>query len=193
MLPTQAADTLLSRDEVAEAIRSLPDPAWIRLRKIAATLCRARPSDADDLLQEAFVRALDGSRQCPHDVDIVRFLAGVMTSIASDFAKALSRHPELRAIPLHDEDGLLVVDPPDKRPSPEQVAISAEVCTRMVYRLLGLFEDDPVAQVTVEGMLDGWEGDELRTLTDLDEVAFASKRRFIRRRIDKTFPNGWKP
>jgi len=42
-------------------------------------------------------------------------------------------------------------------------------------------------------MIEGTDGEELRALVDLDRTAFASKRRLIRRRIDKAFPNGWKP
>jgi RNA polymerase sigma-70 factor (ECF subfamily) len=41
--------------------------------------------------------------------------------------------------------------------------------------------------------MEGTDGEELRALTDLTKIAFASKRRLIRRRIDKAFPDGWKP
>ena len=34
---------------------------------------------------------------------------------------------------------------------------------------------------------------ELRALTELDTRAFATKRRLVRRRIDKAYPSGWKP
>jgi hypothetical protein len=40
--------------------------------------------------------------------------------------------------------------------------------------------------------MEGYEGEELRALTDLDEISFASKRKLIRRRIDKHYPKGWK-
>ena len=57
--------------------------------------------------------------------------------------------------------------------------------------LLSLFEDDEIAQLILEGMMEGIEGEELRELTDLDNTAYQSKRRLIRRRIDKKFPKGW--
>ena len=57
--------------------------------------------------------------------------------------------------------------------------------------LVSLFEDDEIAQVILEGMMEGIDGEELRELTDLDETAYQSKRRLIRRRIVKRFPNGW--
>ena len=34
---------------------------------------------------------------------------------------------------------------------------------------------------------------EMLELTGLDKTAYQSKRKFIRRTIDKHFPNGWKP
>jgi hypothetical protein len=54
-----------------------------------------------------------------------------------------------------------------------------------------LLEEDPVAQVMVEGMMEGMGGEELREVIGLTKIAFASKRRLIRRRIDKAFPKGW--
>jgi hypothetical protein len=63
----------LSRDEIEEAIRSLPDADWIRLHKAARFYGqRRRHLHPDDLLQEAFARAIDGSRNCPRNVDATR-------------------------------------------------------------------------------------------------------------------------
>jgi len=184
---------ILSREELEEAIRSLPVAGWVRLRKIAVMFCQRRPLEADDLLQEAFARAIDGSRRCPRTVGIVKFLAEAMHSIASDAMKTRGRHPELRAVPLIADDGL-AFDPPDCRPNAEQELGDAQETAHMKQRLLDLFaDDDAVAQVMIEGMIEGTDGEELRALVDLDRTAFASKRRLIRRRIDKAFPNGWKP
>jgi RNA polymerase sigma-70 factor (ECF subfamily) len=58
--------------------------------------------------------------------------------------------------------------------------------------MLGLFPDDQQARDLLDGIMEGYEGEELRALTDLDEISFASKRRLIRRRIDKHYPKGWK-
>jgi mannonate dehydratase len=63
--------------------------------------------------------------------------------------------------------------------------------TGIKQAVLGLFEDDLAAQTIVEGDMDGIEGEELRDLTGLDAKAFASKRRLVRRRIDRTYPKGW--
>ena len=59
--------------------------------------------------------------------------------------------------------------------------------------LLGLFSNDRQARDLVDGILAGYEGEELRALTDLDQKGYASKRRFMRRTIDKHYPEGRKP
>ena len=69
-------------DEIAAAILEFSDADWNRLHKVAAAYARGRPIEANDLLQETFRRALDGSRNCPADVDAVKFLAEAMRSVA---------------------------------------------------------------------------------------------------------------
>lgn len=59
--------------------------------------------------------------------------------------------------------------------------------------MLALFDDDSQALDLVEGIMEGFGADELRELTGLDGTAYASKRRLIRRTIDKHYPAGWKP
>ena len=61
----------------------------------------------------------------------------------------------------------------------------------MKTRVLELFEHDIVVHM-VEGMFIGLEGKELQELVGLNAKELATKRRFIRRRIDKAFPDGWK-
>ncbi len=73
---------------------------------------------------------VEGSRRCPRDVDIVRFLAEAMRSIASITMKVLSRQPEFQAVPLIGDNGL-ALDPPDWRPTAEQWAISDEETTQI--------------------------------------------------------------
>jgi len=180
----------LTRDQIEQAIRSLPDIGMARLWKIAAAFCRGRSSDAQDLLQRAVERALDGSRNCPAGIDVVRFLAETMRSIASDDAKKLLRHPELRAASFFDDDGGLALDPPDCRMNAEQALAGEQEVKRIKQAIIALFVDDPAAQVMVEGIMEGMEGNELRAVTDLTPIAFASKRRLIRRRIEKAFPDG---
>jgi len=190
-LPMSVPDTVssLTQDEVADAIRSLPPAGWARLLRVAQTYSCNRPIDPKDLLQEAFLRAL-GSRHCPRDVEIIRFLTEAMRSIAWDVVKEVRRRPP--PLPLHDKSGALVIDPPDRRPTAEWQLASEQEAGRFKQAVISIFEDDVVAQVTVEGIMEGMEGAELQELTGLDVKGLATKRRMIRRRIDNTFPEGWK-
>lgn len=184
--------SVLSRDEVIEAIRALSDASWNRLRRVATMFCRGRPIEPEDLLQEALTRATDGSRNCPQNIDLVRFLAEAMRSIASSSMKVIARQLEFQAVPLISDDGV-TLDLVDERPAAEQQAISDQEVARIKRAIIDLFRGDVTAEVLVEGMMEGLDGEKLRATTDLTKVGFASKRRFIRRRIDKAFPDGWKP
>ena len=195
MTPGEPAISHLSSSEVAAAIRALPEAGWIRLRKIAGAFCRNKPLDPDDLLQEAFVRVL-GDRQCPRHVDVIRFLAETMRSIVSDGAKGQKRRdarrapPDLRLVPMTGES---LAEPEDDIPSIDDQLASHREAVRIRAAIVALFADDARAQVIAEGMMEEMDGEELRALTELDTKAFASKRRLVRRRIGKAYPNGWKP
>lgn len=181
--------------EIDAAIQALPELGKTRLRKIAQTLAGIYPMEAEDLLHEAYCRALDGRRRCPCNVNLIKFLAEAMQSIASDSLKAAKRRPpELRLVTdSGDEDGEEALDPPDDRPSIEDQLVFEQETSRIKSAILGLFKDDPIAEIIVEGDMEEMDGEELRLLTELDKTAFASKRRLIRRRIAKAFPKGWIP
>lgn len=181
---------LRTPDELACAIQDLSNADWSRLRKVAAAYVRNRAIEPDDLLQEAFLRALDGRRNCPVHVGPTKFFAGAMRSIASSETEKRETRPRLVPIANHGGEET-AVDPPDPVPDPEQRAGSAEEVAAMKACLLSLFEGDEIAQVILEGMMEGIEGEELRELTDLDNTTYQSKRRLIRRWIDKEFPRGW--
>ncbi|HET6224132.1 MAG TPA: hypothetical protein VFE11_18300 [Dongiaceae bacterium] len=171
----------------------MPAAGWLRLRKVARALCRGCGADPDDLLQEAFQRALDGSRQCPGNVDVIRFLAGVMRSIASDWSKARRRRPEISLVGPSGSLQAVVVQVRDVNANAyERLAVDQEAAY-LRQSLRDLFADDRVAQALLDGIMEGRTGEELRSLTALSETGLASKRRLIRRRIDKAFPKEWKP
>ncbi len=181
---------LRTPDEIAHAIQDLPEADWTRLHKVAAAYARNRPIEPDDLLQEAFCRALDGRRNCPVRVDAVRFLAEAMRSIAD--GQLQKREAQARLVPIANHGGgETAFDPPDPALDPEQRAENAEEAAVVKASLLSLFGDDEVAQVILEGIMEGMKGEELQELTELDNTAYQSKCRLIRRRIDKKFPQGW--
>jgi DNA-directed RNA polymerase specialized sigma24 family protein len=184
------ADEHLSVDEVREAIESLSDPDLARLQAVASRYSRGTGvSSADDLLQEAVLRALDARRLCPRGTSVVRFLAEAMRSIASSDRKTAGRHPELLLVNASDDGESLPV--PDAGKTAEVELGERQEAERILRSVLDLFADDEVATTIVEGDIDGVPPGEIRDLLDLDETSYNTKRRLIRRRIQKAFPKGW--
>jgi DNA-directed RNA polymerase specialized sigma24 family protein len=178
---------MLAVAEIKAAIEALPPAGWLRLDRIARALCRHAGFEPADLLQEAFQRVLDGSRRCPIDVGILPFLAGVMRSIASDWAKARRRWQRLQLVAPAAQLEVVMLQASDLRPGPDDQLAGEQEAARIIAALHEVFADDAIARRLVAGMLDGLEGEALRALTGLDETGFASKRRLVRRRIDKAF------
>lgn len=175
-------------------IATLSKADHLRLQQAATALGRVKGIHPGDLLQEAFFRALSGVRRQNPEVGIVPFLMGVMKSIASSELKARSRHPEIR---LHKQMGGgehevdQEIDLQDEKPTPEQQVISDRAVANIKGKVLGLFEDDPVALTVLEGLMEEMEPREIQELAGLDEKSYATIRRLIRRRINKAFPEGW--
>ena len=193
MQPRHSGTSLLTQVEVKRSISALTSADWLRLHKVARALCRNAGFQADDLLQEAFQRALDGTRQCTRTLDIIPFLAGVMRSIASDWRKARKRRPEMSLVTATGGVQALVLQVRDNSCVADEVLVSNEEAARLQRAIFALFADDAVAQRLLEGIMDGLAGAQLRSLTGLSETEFASKRRLIRRRIDKAYPRDWTP
>jgi len=117
---TDQAQTVRTRSELEDAIRAFTDAQWARLRKVAVHYAPVAGCEEDDLLQEAFRRALDGERKCHVSVDPVRFLAEAMRSIADgDFQKA-KRQPTLVPLISPGDQESTGADPPDSAPNAEE-------------------------------------------------------------------------
>jgi RNA polymerase sigma-70 factor (ECF subfamily) len=184
-----------SRDEIEAAIRGLRPPDWARLRKVARFHANAGAIEADDLLQEAMMRALS-TRACPAHVDVVRFIAEAMRSIAHDQRKKQKPVAELVPIARTGEAFETGVDLVDESEGPEDGLITKQDAAHYAVTydaIQALFEDDPIAKDVLEGLLEDMTPGEIRELTGLDQTGYDSKRRLIRRRIEKAYPKGWKP
>lgn len=191
MNPEPAVATL-SRSEIEDAIGRMSPADWARLRLVAARYSFGRRLEAKDLLQEALFRSLDG-RNCPRHVDVVRFLAEAMRSIADgESAKVVNR---LAVVPAGTSPAIetRVLNHPDPDLNAEEGLIAEDAAAAVRSDILALFADDPVAEIIVEGIMEGMEGEELHDLSGLDATAYESKRKLIRRRITKRYPEGWKP
>jgi DNA-directed RNA polymerase specialized sigma24 family protein len=184
--------TVRSRDEIADMIRALTDAQWIRLRKASRYFAWIYDLSADDLLQEAFCRALTGGRQCPAEVDVVRFLVQAMRSIANGEGDKVENQIDTVPVVQPGAPAGGAVELQDSSESQEETMIAIETAEATRQAFLDLFPDDPQARDLVDGILAGYQGEELRALTDLNETNYASKRRFMRRTIDKHYPTGKK-
>ena len=191
--PLSAEDQLpisLDRAEIDSAIRSLSVADWNRLRRTAALYAANRPIDAEELLQEAFRRSLDGSRKCPRTVDIVRFLCEAVRSIAHGEQDKTARRPDHLPLEIETGDDRIERQLPSSICSPEDDVRSAEEASQVQDNLLALM-DDEAAEIILLGIMDGCSGEELCELAGIDNKTLATKRRYIRRRITAAYPNGW--
>ena len=69
-------------DAVARALRALTSADLMRLKRVAQLRARTVLGlDWEELLHEALLRALDGSRAWPGAVSLLGFLAGIMRSL----------------------------------------------------------------------------------------------------------------
>lgn len=172
-----------------QAIRSLSEADWVRLRMVSARYARSAIS-AEDLLQEALLRAWDGSRQCPTNVDVVKFLAEAMRSVGDEAGKKEQREQAAMAkaeAPVAD-GGL-----DSAEHDAEQKVIEDDQARHIRSSILALFDGDEDARALVEAMMEEFSAEELRDLTGLEKTAYDTTRRRIRRRLAKAYPDGWKP
>ncbi|WP_159992523.1 hypothetical protein [Roseomonas sp. 18066] len=179
--------------EISDALENLDAFGWARLRKLATVLAAGGRGREDELLQETMLRVLDGGRPWPQGVLLMPFLAGVMKSVAHGERAKVKHSPVRRAASLYDGSGALVIDMADAEPTAEEALAEEQAAGRLKQRVVAAFEGDFDAQILLEGMLEGMEGEALRGLTELDPTAYASKRRLIRRRLSKLQAEGGQP
>jgi hypothetical protein len=186
-----------SCQEVADAIRDLTPAQWMRLRAIAAKYIWGYMTP-EDLVQEACRRSLENEqagpfgRGCPVHVDIVMFLAGAIRSICSCEYEKTKGRPKHIPIINHGLHQCLPLDPPDSALNAEEFIGRDQDAAAVHSHILSLFDDQPLARAMVEGIFAGLSPAQLREVTGLEETAYASTRRLIRRRIDDAYPGGWR-
>ena len=172
----------LSEAEVRSGINSLTAGERTKLIKIARSYGRISFEEPDELVHEAMCRILDGTRKWPRDLEKLRFLAGVIKSIAGDRKRTLRQALE-RTVPLNEERevgearrGLMDYEGTEAR------GIRAKLD---VKRIMTHFDDDPTAQKMLMDMADGTRGEDLEQASGLSPTEYESKRKKIRRRIEK--------
>jgi DNA-directed RNA polymerase specialized sigma24 family protein len=154
-----------SLDEIRMIFQTITDAQKTALMKIAKIYAGKTRYGHQDLIQEAYMRVLDGRRQWPRNVGVVPFLGNVMRSIKYDWR-----------VQNHDDD--VDVD----SIGVEDHAAAARVD---IQKIIALFDDDPVARKILMARMKGVSGEELRQISALTKTEFESKCTKIRRRLEK--------
>ncbi len=199
MLQTSVADPHPVEDFEA-AVLAISPAGLIRLNAVARLLHGSTGMDPSDLLQEAYLRALAGSRSWSRDIDVVKFLIGAMESIA-DSSRAKVQRRQFSVVARGDFspgniEGLasrtgVLFEGRSATPSAEDDALRSEEISSDAERLVAwrdelvaAFDDDEQGQLLVMGMMDGLRGKELLEATDLTEAQFPTKYKKVQRRIE---------
>lgn len=192
-------------DEVRQAIDSLTDADLVKLRQlseIAAFRLRRKVwgTDAKDMLQEAILRVLEGTRHWnPKKVDFVGFLAGTMLSIQSSWRKQAKRGelPILEAdLPATNSDGKAMPNAlqqaADHRLNPEQQLIESAALTQeqLFQQLEELFSEDSLAALIFSERRRGTNGPEIMKAMGLTRQDYDTAVRRMGRAILKRWPEG---
>lgn len=178
----------LSVAEIRAAIKAMTGADRRRLEKSAMFHSLPTEHEPADLLQEAMERAWAGKRRCPRTVDVFYFLREAMRSIASAWRETHKGRGECRLASRHaSENAPVELDLQTPLSDPEATLASEQAAEQIINRVLCLFEDDPIAQGLIKGIIEELDAQELRVATGLDKTAYDSKRRLIRRRIEKAY------
>lgn len=200
----QPGEAVASTDEVRDAVRDLSDPDHRRLGKVGHVLLRqypelARQIEAKELLNMAVVASLDpNGRKWPKQrVDIVKFLAEAMRSIAFNAARKLRSGTEISMIPEADLRTPGSDQPPGSvlEALSEPVAgVEAELLGReeqarkearlAVFRAQLAAEDSEISKI-LELRLQGFSKAEIRKQLGMTDSTYWTADRRLTRRIEQ--------
>ncbi len=172
-------------EEIHIAIDGFTDVEFGRLKSAAELHSCICGVPADDLLQEAYTRALDGTRTCGRGTSIIAFICGVMKSLTSQDSEARKRG--FRSVTVIKNGEPCLPDVAADIISPEQSAISAIDDVQTLAKVDALVADDEQRQLLIEAIDDGMRGAQLREFMNTDEKGLAALRKKLIRRLQAGF------
>jgi DNA-directed RNA polymerase specialized sigma24 family protein len=181
--PSDGGDRL-SVSEVYDSVDAISEPDLARLIAAARGFSRLCGIDAEDLLQEALTRALEGRRTCERGTSLVPFICGVMKSFVSQENEA--RKDGFRPTLVLRDGQAIVPEVPADDPSPERAALSAIDDRAVLAEIDAAAVGDEKLQLLIEGIYDGMRGAELAELLGVDEKGLATVRKRLRRLLQET-------
>jgi RNA polymerase sigma-70 factor (ECF subfamily) len=163
----QGSAATLSQIEIMAELTSLTDGQKTALVKKARLYARATAYSYEDLIQETYIRVLAGDRNWRRGLTPVPFLTGVMRSVAWDWKR--------KDDPLSE----------DKEIGDEGAEARGVMARLDIQAVISLFDDDPIAKRMVVEMMDGAKGEELQVASGLNQTEYETKRKKIRRRLER--------
>jgi RNA polymerase sigma-70 factor (ECF subfamily) len=167
--------------DIGHALRALSDEDLVRLKALARLWSRGLPGGLGwvDVLNEAIVRTLDGSRHWPPGVPLLAFLSGVMRSICDDHWRRVRQEAGWLVQPQDVPHAGPSAGDAEAPPDPERVLAAAQALASVNQ----LFASDAAALKIIAGLAEGLTAREICRLYDLTERDYDSARKRMRRTL----------
>ena len=182
-MPEPEDQGVASQTEARVAIEGLTSADFVKLMLNARSFARARIRgsvvEAEDLLQEAIAKTLDGRRNWNRRVSILKHLDRVMESDAGHMAE---RRETRNALPIAER-----ADVPAARSDDPNVRV---VARQDLDNLHGLFAGDREALEVLNLKGEGHSASEIRQALGMSSTQYDTVTKRIRRRVAKHLSHG---
>jgi len=164
--------------DVGAALEALSDDDLLRLRALARLRARGLPGGVawSDLLHEAVLRALEGTRHWPPGVPLLAFLAGIMRSLCDEQWR---RRRRAGALPQPDDTTTATLAGTGTEMDPERVYAAMEALAAVDR----LFVSDTAALKVIAGLTNGLGAEEIQRHYGLTAIEYDTTRRRMRRAL----------
>jgi RNA polymerase sigma-70 factor (ECF subfamily) len=163
---------------VGEALSALSDDDLLRLRALARLRARGLPGGVawSDLLHEAVLRALEGTRRWPPGVPLLAFLAGIMRSLCDEHWRRRRREG-----PAHptDEIAAATMAFASSDADPERLYAASQALAAVDR----LFASDVEALRVIAGLTNGLGAEDIQRHYGMTSVEYDTTRRRMRRAL----------
>ena len=185
----EALDDHASPDEAAQALKQLGIAGLLRLEELARNRAYGvHHLGWEDLLQEAVVRVLAGTRKWPREVPLIAFMAEVMRSIASEYRDQRDRTAAIgialdaETLPVWEtESAGAIATAPSGNPGPD----SELEAKRDLAAIEELFIGDEDALAVVMAKAEGYTPAEIQSEFEITATRYDSTLKRIRRRLNE--------
>jgi len=177
--------------EVSERLDCLTTAEYLHLSRAARRFAIGLNCGGDDLVHDAVMQALDGTRRCPRDVPVIVFLIRAMQSRASSLRGRAKTSPVELILDATGTDGRPLFTPASTDRNVEEWRLAKEDFDARVAALEALYADDELALLFLMADMDETPKEEIMAMNNLDRKGYDTVRRRMRRKMDGRFPHGW--